>query len=108
MSVRTRRKQPNPERFPRKSSRGMLRVCLMCRDAGQVCDVVDARKNETIQIWRPRTLVLVGEKRIAAPDSLTGKPVKTTLKLYMHDGRQTPCQLKFAAQSKEVVSSPAG
>jgi len=108
MSVRTRRKQPNPERFPRKCSRGMLRVCLMCRDAGQVFDVFDQRKKETVQIWRPRTLVLVGEKVVVAPDSLTGKPVKTMLKLYMHDGRQTPCQLKFAAQSKEAASSPAG
>jgi len=103
MSTR-RRHQPNPPRFPRR--RGMLRVCLVCRDAGQVVTI--KKDGKEIQVWRPRSLELVGDKVVSVPDALTKIPVQTRIRLYIHAKEQTPCQLMFAQQSQKAGSSQAG
>ena len=84
----------------------MLRVCLVCRDAGQM--VTMKKDDEEIQVWRPRSLELVGDKVVTMPDALTKKPVKTRIRLYIHARGQTPCQSMFAQQSQEAGSSQAG
>jgi len=80
----------------------MLRVCLVCRDAGRVF------KTKKGLVWRTRSLELVGDKVVIMLDAMTKKPTKSHLKLYIHAKEQTPCQSTFAAQSQKAGSSQAG